>query len=298
MSSQMFVDSNAFSPDSVVFNAPKTNKAGGKNVTLTDTSIRKQLAIATPLMLTWGMNEFRDEATGKVSYDLSLQFPSEGYPNPDASALLEKLVVLENLCKEEATKKAKEWFNKPTMSPEVVDALWTPMLRYKKDQATGMPDTTTAPTLRVKIPFYEDSWKIELYNTEGERLYPGTGVTPMQLIPKLTNIAIIIQCGGIWFANGKFGITWRLQQGVVKPRASLFGSCHIKLNSEEKKTLEEQVDREEQSEEFEQTVVVDSDEEDDAPSFSAAPKTESPKQESPKTEPVKKKKRVVKKMEQ
>ena len=71
MSSQMFVDSNAFSPNSVVFNAPKTNKAGGKNVTLTDSSIRKQLAIATPLMLTWGMNEFRDEATGKVSYDLS-----------------------------------------------------------------------------------------------------------------------------------------------------------------------------------------------------------------------------------
>ena len=161
MSSSMFVSASAFNPASVVFNTPKLNKAGGKNVTLTNSDTRKQLAIATPLMLTWGMNEFRDEATGKVSYDLSLQFPSPNYPNPEADAFLEKLKVMEQACKDEATAKAKDWFNKPTMSPEVVDALWTPMLRYKKDAATGMPDTTSAPTLRVKIPFWEDAWKIE-----------------------------------------------------------------------------------------------------------------------------------------
>jgi hypothetical protein len=295
MTSQMFVDAAAFSASSVVFNPPKLNKAGGKNVTLTNKDTRKQLALSTPLMLTWGMNEFRDEATGKVSYDLSLQFPSDGYPNPEASDFLEKLVEMERMCKAEATKKAKDWFNKPTMSPEVVDALWTPMLRYKKDPATGMPDTSSAPTLRVKIPFWEDSWKIELYDTEGGRLYPGTGVTPMQLIPKLTNLALIIQSGGIWFANGKFGTTWRLVQGVVKPRASLFGSCHIKLNTDQKKTLEAQADREdeEESAEFEQTVVVDSDDEGDAgePSF---PEATEPAPAAP--EPVKKKKRVVKKL--
>jgi hypothetical protein len=175
---------------------------------------------------------------------------------------------MERMCKAEATKKAKDWFNKPTMSPEVVDALWTPMLRYKKDPATGMPDTSSAPTLRVKIPFWEDSWKIELYDTEGGRLYPGTGVTPMQLIPKLTNLALIIQSGGI---------------------------CHIKLNTDQKKTLEAQADREdeEESAEFEQTVVVDSDDEGDAgePSF---PEATEPAPAAP--EPVKKKKRVVKKL--
>ena len=214
MSSSMFVAASAFNPASVVFNTPKLNKAGGKNVTLTNSDTRKQLAIATPLMLTWGMNEFRDEATGKVSYDLSLQFPSPNYPNPEADAFLEKLKVMEKACKDEATAKAKDWFNKPTMSSEVVDALWTPMLRYKKDPATGMPDTTSAPTLRVKIPFWDDAWKIELYDTESRRLYPGGELTPMQLIPKLTNLALIIQSGGIWFANGKFGTTWRLVQGV------------------------------------------------------------------------------------
>jgi hypothetical protein len=52
------------------------------------------------------------------------------------------------------------------------------------------------------------------------------------LIPKGSEIACIIQCGGIWFANGKFGVTWKLFQGVVKPTQTLAkGQCHIKLDA-------------------------------------------------------------------
>ena len=36
-------------------------------------------------------------------------------------------------------------------------------------------------------------------------------------------------CGGIWFANGKFGVTWKLIQAMVqKPRAQLSGKCFLK----------------------------------------------------------------------
>ena len=48
----------------------------------------------------------------------------------------------------------------------------------------------------------------------------------------------MIQCGGIWFANGKFGVTWKLVQAVVKPKESLKGKCHIVLSAEDKKILE------------------------------------------------------------
>ena len=54
-------------------------------------------------------------------------------------------------------------------------------------------------------------------------------VTPMSLVQKGQNIAAVIQCGGIWFANGKFGMTWKLLQAVVQPRATLKGRCHIML---------------------------------------------------------------------
>jgi hypothetical protein len=51
-------------------------------------------------------------------------------------------------------------------------------------------------------------------------------------------VASLIQCGGLWFANGKFGVTWKLIQVVVqKPRASLSGQCFIKLKSSDKEKL-------------------------------------------------------------
>jgi hypothetical protein len=43
----------------------------------------------------------------------------------------------------------------------------------------------------------------------------------------------MIQCGGIWFANGKFGITWRFVQCVIRPRVSMHGKCHLSLSSSE-----------------------------------------------------------------
>lgn len=38
----------------------------------------------------------------------------------------------------------------------------------------------------------------------------------------------MLQCGGIWFAGGKFGITWKPYQMIVKPKHQLTpGVCHL-----------------------------------------------------------------------
>ena len=61
-----------------------------------------------------------------------------------------------------------------------------------------------------------------------------------KLVAKTQNVALLIECGGIWFANGKFGVTWKLVQAIVKPRQSLAGKCHIELSCEEREVLNEQ----------------------------------------------------------
>ena len=79
------------------------------------------------------------------------------------------------------------------------------------------------------------------------QLYPpadGADVSPMELLPKASNVALVLQCGGLWFINGKFGVTWKLVQGMVRPRASLRGKCHIKLGASDRATLQKQVDKE------------------------------------------------------
>ena len=62
--------------------------------------------------------------------------------------------------KADAVTNAKDWFGKQKMSAEVVDALWTPMLKYPKNKESGEFDYARAPTLRVKVPYWDGDWKV------------------------------------------------------------------------------------------------------------------------------------------
>jgi len=126
------------------------------------------------------------------------------------------------------------------MSAEVIGAIFTPMLYYSKNPQTGEPDLSKNPTLKVKLPFYDGEWKgIEIYDTENNTLFPGNsdGKTPKDIIIKGSDVSLIMTCGGLWFAGGAFGVTWRLFQAVLKPKASLRGKCHIVLDEDEQKRI-------------------------------------------------------------
>jgi hypothetical protein len=196
-------------------------------------------------MLTWGVQSFTDDKSGKVSYDLALQFPNEGFETPATKKFLDNMSAFEKKIKEDAITNSKEWFSKPKMTSDAVDALWTPILKYPKNKDTLEADTTRAPTIKVKLPFWEGTWKdLELYDTEMRLVFPdatNATLSPQDLIAKGSHIAVSIQCGGIWFANGKFGVTWKLFQAIVKPKMSLKGKCHIKLDEEDKTKMVSQV---------------------------------------------------------
>lgn len=312
MSEKMIISGSEFDASKdIIFTKPKVNNSGGKNVGILNSSSKKSLFISTPLMLTWGVNENDFDGSGKKTYDLSLQFPRDQDSNftEETQELLDSLVKFENRIKEDAIANSKEWFNKPKQSADVIDALWTPMLKYPKDQNTGEPDTTRAPSLRVKIPYYDNVFKIELYDTDRQMIFPDTNnedLKPMNLIEKGQNIAVVIQTGGIWFANGKFGTTWKLIQAMIQPRASLYGKCHIKLDKNDKDRLkQEATDRDtEENMNPENNVnsssVVDSDDDEKVTTSEEVvnegvvdSKQEAPVEE--KEEPVVKKRRPIKK---
>jgi hypothetical protein len=256
---------DAFNPLSVTYMKAKTNKSGGKSVGI-------KLMLECPLMLTWGANKFTDEISGRSTYKMALAFPRQDYATSETDMFLKKMIDLETKIKDDATKNSMEWFNKPKdkMPAQVVDALFNPMLKWPKDPLTGDRDMTKTPSLDVKLENY-DGFNCELYDVNGEMLFPDKtdpDVTPLTLIPKLTNIACVIQCGGLWFAGGKFGVTWKLFQGVVQPRPSLKGKCLISLTSAAKTTLvkaaqEEAVD--EHTGDASLVIADDSDVEDEHP---------------------------------
>ena len=274
MSDKMIVEGSKFDAKAdVVFTKPKVNSSGSKNVGILNSKTKKSLYLSTPLMLTWGINENDFDGSGRKTYDLSLQFPRGQDSNfsEETKNLLSSLEEYEQLIKDTAINSCKEWFGKAKMSEDVVEALFTPMLKYPKDQSTGEPDKTRAPTLRVKIPYYDNVFKIELYDTERELLFPSvdnSNLLPTQVIDKGQNIAVVIQSGGMWFANGKFGTTWKLVQAVVQPRESLYGKCHINLDSKSKERLKKEAEEREvegvaDADAVVDTVVNDSDEEDE-----------------------------------
>ena len=244
--SEMVIPGASFNPlTDMKYTKPKVNSVGGRSVGIVNSKTSTVLNLSSPLMLTWGVQDFTDDKTGKVSYDLALQFPNEGFETPATKKFLENMSVFEKKIKEDAILNSKEWFSKPKMTADAVDALWTPVLKYPKNKDTLEADMTRAPTIKVKLPFWENTWKdLELYGVDMSPIFPdpmNPALSPKDLIAKGSHIAVSIQCGGIWFANGKFGVTWKLFQAIVKPKMSLKGKCHIKLDDDEKTKIVAQV---------------------------------------------------------
>lgn len=217
----------------------KTNDKGGKSFKIIRADSKSIIRLQTPLMLTWGPSDYVDPTTGvgNGKYEMSLQFPEASYSTPECNAFLVNLQTLENKLKDDALTYSKDWFGKQHKNSDIIDELFTPMLKYTRIKGSSEPDYSKKPTIRLKLPQWEGVWKSEIYNENGEPLYPNPtnpAVTPLDFIKKGSTVACIIQCGGVWFTNGKFTLTWNLLQAVVQtPKPTIQGKCFISLNPNE-----------------------------------------------------------------
>jgi hypothetical protein len=237
------ISGETFNPSKdIKYSKPKVNSSGGKSVGILNSTTNGATYIATPLMMTWGVSEFVDKKTGDKSYNMSLQFPSEEYNTPAITRFRANVVKFEEKIKADALANQKEWFGKSTMTKEHIDMFWTPILKYAKGE-NGEPDHNKNPTLAVKMPIWQGTWNMELFDPQSRKIFPDSSnehLTPIDLIAKGSHVALVLQCGGVWFAGGKFGVTWKLFQGVVKPKTTLRGKCHIQLSGDDKKLVETQ----------------------------------------------------------
>ena len=265
------IDTSVFS-----YSAPKANPSGGKVVNLYNKHFKESLTLSTPLMLTWGAQEGMDQAknpTGK--YTMSLQFPNSEYSNADAEAFLTSIRALEAKIKADALTYSKDWFGKTITSPDVMDEKFNVMLRHpKKEKGSIEPDLSKPPTLTIKVPNWKGVWQSEIYDEEGKPLFlkgkSPSHLSPLDFLKPKTHVICLIQCGGLWFVNGKVSITWNLKQAIVqKPKTSTIveGTCFLKPKASEVQRLksapppEDDIDPDGVS----TTIVDDSDDEQELP---------------------------------
>jgi len=234
------IPGETFNPSKdIKYAKPKVNSSGGKSVGILNSSTNGSTLLSTPLMMTWGVSEYEDKKSGEKTYSMALQFPGEEYNNASIAKFRENVSKFEEKIKADALVNQKEWFGKTTMTSSHIDITWTPILKFAKGE-NGEPDQNKNPTLNVKLPIWKGVWNVELFDPQSRKIFPDPAnedLTPLSLIAKGSHVALVLQCGGIWFAGGKFGVTWKLFQGVVKPKTTLRGKCHIQLSTEDKKLV-------------------------------------------------------------
>ena len=252
MSSHSFVKAKSNWCGNVKYKPPTVDKRGGKAVKLIHNG--QWLTLQIPLMFTWGVNEWVDEGSGIAKYSLSLQF------NPEKSdaehKFLEQVKQLQEKILDDAVNNSKDWFGKSKMNRQVAEALFNPLLKYpKKKDDSGEPDYDRNPTLNIKLPYWNGKFNCELFDMKGQCTFGPNrddtdGQTPMTLVPKGSSIKGLIQCGGLWFVGGKFGVTWRLQQACVRPPSQLVGQgkCMLMDDSDDDAAEEELKQKEEEEE--------------------------------------------------
>ena len=250
----------AFNASDITYREAVVNKRGGKNVQIQLGG--QPLVLQIPLMFNWGVNERVDEQTGRVSYDMALQFNDD---SPSVLKFLEALKVMENKIKEDSCgEMCKSWHGKSKMSREVIDALMYPILKYpqKKDsqgKPNGEPDYSRYPSMKIKIPYWDGKFNCEVYDMKRQPLYlpsyTDSSSTPVTAIPKASHVVGILQCTGLWFAGGKCGVTWALKQCCVRPPQRLvgMGKCAIVMDSDDEE-MEQQLQEKEKeaTDDFEQ----------------------------------------------
>ena len=58
----------------------------------------------------------------------------------------------------------------------------------------------------------------------------------------MSQVACVLQCGGIWKGGKGWGLTWKVIQCVVKPRevVSVYGQCRVMLSDEDRGAIASQ----------------------------------------------------------
>jgi hypothetical protein len=300
--SKSITKAKSFNPSATTYREAVVNKRGGKSVQVQLNGA--PIVLQFPLMLTWGANERVDENSGRVSYDMALQF--EPHKSKSIQKFQEALQAFQEKVLDDAVNKSKEWFGKSKLSREVAEAMMYPILKHpKKKDGSGEPDFDRNPTLKLKIPFWDGKFAIELYDMDSKPTFlpadtakrlgmecaPQGQRGPLELIPKASHIKGLLACTGVWMAGGRFGVTWKLVQAQVRPPVRLVGSglCHIADDSDDDEMMDDLKKYDSTKDETVEAVET-------GPSFTDSDEVEEEEEEEeekPATPPVKKKKKVV-----
>jgi hypothetical protein len=178
--------------------------------------MQSAVAMSSP----FGLNAFQNQqGTNEYSVDLSFRGQEQRPELQEFKAVLEQL---DELMINEGVKNSKAWF-KADLNKEVIKAFYTPTLKYSKDKEGNV--LSYPPNIKVKLPKRNGEFDTKFYDLNGT---PYKGVPIEDLLVKGIQVTAIIECGGVWFAGSKFGLTWRAKQIAIHKLPEKMGEFAFK----------------------------------------------------------------------
>jgi hypothetical protein len=160
------------------------------------------------------MNVFDKQPGAAPKYSLDLACRGWQGENPKVQKFYEALNNLDEWMIDHATKNSKLWF-KQDLTRQVVEAFYTRSVKFGRDKEGNQ--TPYPPNVKVQLRKKKDSEQFEMpVYDESSRTDPSarpiTGVPMEDLLVKRVEVTCLIQCTGVWFAGGKFGLSWKALQ--------------------------------------------------------------------------------------
>jgi len=206
------VQPSAFSVSKVSVSQPKVLDSGGK-LAYVNYGDSRSLLIQTPsLPSPFGMNVFDKNGPPKYSLDLALR----GYQEAGkVKAFYDALSSLDEFMIDLGVKNSKLWF-KADMKREVIQAFYTPIVKFGRDKEGNQ--TPYPPNVKLQLrKNREGAFETEFYG-EDARSNPKAKPLDLEETPletflvKKVEVTALMQCTGVWFAGGKYGLSWKAVQ--------------------------------------------------------------------------------------
>ncbi len=196
----------------ISFSKPNVLKSGAKQAYVNYDGGKLLLQTPAKVALPFGVSAFEDKTKPQVPpvYSLDLSFRGAEHDGP-LKTFYESMEALDKLMIDAAFTNSVAWFGKEKKRDVIEEELYSPIIKRAKDDKYP-------PTMKLKLPQRDGAFDAKFYD-ESRNQFNNFDIK--EILPRNSTVTCIIQCAGVWFAAGKFGLSWRAVQVMInsKPEA-------------------------------------------------------------------------------
>lgn len=256
---ELIIPVNEFDISKIEFSPVFTNKRGGRMcyVNYNHEGRKMPFMLRSPTFrLPFGCNDkpFKDNPV--IKYSFSTPLAKDDTDNEKLIKFTQHLKALDKLVLDEGVKNAKTWFpDQKKASKEIIEAFFNPCVRTPKDESKV---DKYPPTFSVKLPIYEKRKEPNNPNSEivkvpgfkmfdhkqDEIVFVNNNSVDLSTLCKGSTVLCLLQCTGLYFTPGKFGLSWKVVQIKVNKPKGIIGCAIIDESDDETEEVEEEEEEE------------------------------------------------------